>query len=407
MRPGPLVGALAVLTCAGAIPLAWGRSSHEAQLPPSARPAPGGMAADLSVPGADGRDWRLRVYRRSTPRRNHPARPAGEIDYCLATDGGSHGSGALCELSAALALRLDARGLLTDCGAAGWILGEPAPPGPTCGLVDASVESVTVGLEGAPQAAVLLAPFGLRVNRSARILRRAGIDPRRVRRLPRVPQARAFLAFVDAPATPPGESTPRLTITARRTGGDTIVRTVGGQVVPEAAPAPSLTPPPGSPRVRLQGGAEGRRWTSTAWRASDGGLCARAHRAKDPRSLSIGCHGSLQVIDNLWHDGVNAYVGTAPKRPRDYAVYGFVRDDATRLRVVGPDGRIWDAQLSRAWTTVRRGRRGNHIKRFRRLPSSMKARAFLAVLSGRSPSSRPGLGFRTSLADGRTLVQQP
>jgi hypothetical protein len=345
------------------------------------------------------------VYRRRPAGPNSPDGFPGRIDYCLATDQGRRGRGAVCELSAALALRLDTHGLLTDCGAFGLVLGEPVPAGPTCGLVDASVESVTVGIEGAaPRAAVLSEPFGVRVNRSARILRHSGIDPRRVRRLPPVPQARAFLAFVDTPATPPGEPTPRLTITATRTGGATIVRTVGGQVVPDEFPPTPIRPPPGSPHVRLHAaGADGRRWTSTAWRGSDGELCARAQRAKDRRSFSLGCHGALQAIDNLWHDGVNAYVGGTRGRPREYAVYGFVRGDATGLEVVGSDGRIWDARLSRPWTTVRRGRRGDHIEHFRRLPRSLKVRAFLVVLSGRSPNKAPGLGFRTTLTDGRTL----
>jgi hypothetical protein len=414
MRSRNVVGALAVLSCAGAVSIAWaGDPVEDAGLPPSARPAPNGMRADLSVSGAGGRSWRLRVYRRRAPGRHAPARLPGRVDYCLATEERPRGSGGTtCGLSAALALRLDARGLLFDCGGGGWILGEPAPAGPTCGLVDAGVGAVTVGVEGAPpRAAVLSAPFGVSINRSASILRRSGIDPDRVRHLPLVPQARAFLAFVDTPPTPPGERTPRLTVTATRVGSDPIVRTVGGRVIPKDVPPVDLKPPPGAPRVRLSAvAADGGRWTSTAWRGPDGGLCASARRAHDRRSFSLGCHGRLGVVDNLWNRGVNPYVGTAGKRD-DYVVYGFTRGDATALRVTGPDGRIWDARLSRPWAMVWRGRRGNHLKRFRRLPRSIRARAFLAVLSGQRPGQRPrkslGIGFRTTLVDGRTLVRMP
>jgi hypothetical protein len=156
-------------------------------------------------------------------------------------------------------------------------------------------------------------------------------------------------------------------------------------------------------------GADGRRWTTTAWRFRDagGGLCARARRGD---SFSLSCHGTLQVVDSLWNHGVNPYVAIAGGQG-DYAVFGFTRGDATAVRVTGLDGRIWDARLSRPWTTVWRGRRGNHLKRFRRLPRSIEARAFLAVLSGPHPSQRPGrpsgLGFQTTLVDGRTLVQKP
>jgi hypothetical protein len=413
MRAGQVVGALAVLSCAGAVSIAWaGDAVEDDPLPPYARPAPDGVRADLSGPGAGGEPWRLRVYRLRAPGRHAPARLPGQIDYCLATDQGRRGGrGAICVLSAALALRLDARGILLDCGVSGLVLGEPAPAGPTCGLVDAGVGAVSVGVEGAtPQAAVLSAPFGLRINRSARILRRSGIDSDRVRHLPLVPQARAFLAFVDTPPTPPGDRTPRLTVTATRLGADPIVRTVGGRVIPKDAPEIPIRPAPGGPRVRLSGvGADGRRWTSTAWRRPDGGLCASARRA---RLVSLSCHGALQVVDNLWNRGVNPYVAIAGKRG-DYAVYGFTRGDAIALSVTGPDGRIWDARLSRPWTTVRRGRRGNHLKRFRRLPRSIRARAFLAVLSGPRPDQRPrrslgvGFRFRTTLVDGRTLVQKP
>jgi hypothetical protein len=411
MRVALVAGAAAILVCAAAIPFAAaGGSPDDTQLPPSARPGPGGFAADLSVPGAGGRDWRLRVYRRRPSPPGSRIRLTRGLDYCLAVDQGARrGGGTLCELSAALALRLDARGLLTECGGPGWVLGEPIPAGPTCGLVDASVDSVTVGAEGvAPQTAALSPPFGLRINRSARILRRHGVDPSRVRRLPRVPQARAFLAFLNTPATPPGERTPRLTVTARRTNGDTIVRKVGGQVVPADFPTPPLPPPPGAPRARLQAtGPDGIRWTSTAWRDSDGGLCATARRADDRRSFSLGCHGKLQVVDSLWHDGVNPYVTNSYRRPGEYAVFGFAHGDATGLTVTGPDGRVWDARLSRAWTTVHRGRRGDHIERFRLLPRSLKARAFLVVLPGRSPDQRPDLVFRTTLADGSTLIREP
>jgi hypothetical protein len=211
---------------------------------PPASPAPGSVRAQLSTPGTEDRRWTLLVYPRRAAGRRLVARAAGAVDYCLAVymarqRGERDSSGALCALSAAVALRVQRRGLWLDCGARGHVLGEPAEPGPICGLAPANVEKVTVAVAGdQPLRAELSGPFALPYNRSSRVLRRAGIDPRRVRRLPQNIRARAFLGFVPRPPTPPHERTPQVTIEATRTDGSSLTRSMGGGVVPDELATP-------------------------------------------------------------------------------------------------------------------------------------------------------------------------
>lgn len=211
-------------------------------LPASA--APGSVRAQLSTPGTEGSRWTLLVYQGRATGRRLVARAAGAVDYCLAVylarqRGERDSPGALCALSAAVALHVQRRGLWLDCGARGHVLGEPAEPGPICGLAPADVKAVTVAVAGEqPLRTELSGPFALRYNRSSRVLRRAGIDPQRVRRLPRAFRVRAFLGFVPRPPTPPGERTPRLTVEATRTDGSSLTRSMGGGIVPDKLATP-------------------------------------------------------------------------------------------------------------------------------------------------------------------------
>jgi hypothetical protein len=373
-------GAVAALAAGAAADPLW---------PPSAAPAPGGVRAQLSTPGLGEERWSLDVYRR---------RGADRIDYCLGVslargEGERRWQGITCALSAAIALRIDRHGLRLDCGAGGHVLGEPAEPGPTCGLVAADVQGVTVSAEnGAAAAAELSEPFRVRFNRDRRILERAGIDPRRVRALPRDFQVRAFLAFVPTPPTPPGERTPRLTVSATRSDGSMLTRTIGGSTIPTPPEPPSFTPAPGAPRVRLAvTGVDGRRWKSTAWRSADGGLCANARLAGTGRRLlSLGCHGTRLLMRNL-RGGPQAYTGHPGRaRRRTYPVYGFVRAQALALTVIDRAGRRWGASLSPVFTTIRRSGRAIRVK------------AFLAAVPGPPPSPRRGLELETELSNGMT-----
>jgi hypothetical protein len=398
----------AALACAAMLSTAWaGSPAAPAQLPPSAQVGHGGIRAELSVPAGGAGIWRVRAYR-ARGSVSSPRRIPGSIDLCLALDrGGKRWSGIVCELTASLGLRLQARSLSLDCGAPGVVVGDPVPPAPTCGLVESDVAGVTVTAEGRPpQAALLSEPFQIRVNHSNHVLRRQGLDPERVRALPRELSLRAFLAFVDTPPTPPGKRTPKITVTATRSGGGTVSEKRDGFVVPRKADLPSLIPPPGAKRARLSAtGPDGKRWVSVAWRQPDGGLCANVMGTKRHSVTSVGCHGSLQLIDEFSHHGAMPYVDGAGKAKAGFAVYGTVRGDAQAVTVVAPDGRLWNAQLSPVWTTVRR-HTGNHLKRFRKLPRSMPARSFLAVLPGKAPIGGRGLELRTTLADGRVLVHK-
>jgi hypothetical protein len=235
-----LLAAVAALVAFGPADSGGGNSPW----PPSAAPAPGGIRVQLSTPRSGDERWVLDVYRRRPPRRNSPARLPGSIDYCLAVSLArgreeKHWRSITCGLSAAIALRVQRHGLRLDCGGVGQVLGEPAEPGPICGLVAADVQRVTVSAESGPVAAAELSkPFRIRFNRSGRILRHGGLDPGRVRRLPRDLRARVFLTFPPTPPTSPGERTPRLTVSATRADGRTLTRNLGGGIVPPAPGPP-------------------------------------------------------------------------------------------------------------------------------------------------------------------------
>jgi hypothetical protein len=383
------VRVLSAIALAGVLAALAATAAADPQWPPSATPAPGGVRAQLSTPGSGEERWSLDVYRR---------RGAGRIDYCLAVslardEGERRWQGITCALSAAIALRVDRHGLRLDCGAGGHVVGEPAEPAPTCGLVAADVQGVTVSAEnGAVAAAELSEPFRVRFNRDRQILERAGIDPRRVRALPRDFRVRAFLAFVPTPPTPPGERTPRLTVSATRPDGSVLTRSIGGGVIPTPPETPSFRPAPGAPTARLAvTGVDGRRWKSTAWRNADGGLCANTRLAgAGPRLVSLGCHGKRLLMRNL-RGGPQAYTGHPGRaRRRTYPVYGFVRAQALALTVIDRAGRRWRAKLSPAFTTIRRPGRAIRVK------------AFLAAVPGPPQSPRRGLELETKLSNGVT-----
>jgi hypothetical protein len=138
-------------------------------------------------------------------------------------------------------VRVNRRGLRLDCSAGGYVLGRPVKAVPTCGLVAGDVQRVTVSAQdGVAVPAVLSKPFRVRFNRDADILKRAGVDPRRVRGLPTDLRMRGFLAFVSTPTTRPGERFPVLTVAATRADETVLTKRIGGDVWPE----PPLLPFP-------------------------------------------------------------------------------------------------------------------------------------------------------------------
>ncbi len=96
--------------------------------------------------------------------------------------------------------------------------------------------------DGVAVPAVLSKPFRVRFNKDARILKRAGVDPRRVRGLPTDFRMRGFLAFVSTPTTRPGERFPVLTVAATRADETVLTQMIGGEVWPEPPPLPFPRP---------------------------------------------------------------------------------------------------------------------------------------------------------------------
>jgi hypothetical protein len=240
------VGTAVALTSAFAAVAA--ATAAAGSFPPGAVPAPGGIRAHLSTPGAGEDRWTLDVYRPRDSGRSSGRRIPGSIDLCLAVSrargqGRARWRGVTCALSAAVAVRVNRRGLRLDCSAGGYVLGRSVKAVPTCGLVAGDVQRVTVSAQdGVAVPAVLSKPFRVRFNTDADILKRAGVDPRRVRGLPTDLRMRGFLAFVSTPPTRPGERFPLLTVAATRGDGTVLTKRIGGDVWPEPPPLPFPRP---------------------------------------------------------------------------------------------------------------------------------------------------------------------
>lgn len=358
---------------------------------------PGVIRAELTVPGTGVDRWTLEVFRQRGSGTSSGERISGSIDYCLSVsrsvgEGARRERGRTCVLSTSIAIGIARHGLSLDCGGVGIVLGKPAPPAPTCGLVAAGVRAVTVAATDAPTVpAALSEPFRVRYNRSPRILRRSGVDPGSVRTLPRTFRVRAFLAFVPTPATPPGARMPRLTVTAVGSDGSTHRRRVGGDLLPIGLSQPFILgrhAPKDAPQTRLaRRGADGRLWRSTHWRTRRGGLCAtvslagrgwpfRSGQCTDAHTLSYSLEGGSEVYSG----------GPGRGRRRTYPVYGFARSGVRALTIIDPRGRRSRAALSPVFTTVR----------------GIRVRAFLAAV--RAPLPEPGqdLEVESRLSNGYT-----
>ena len=139
-------------------------------------------------------------------------------------------------------------------------------------------------------------------------------------------------------------------------------------------------------------GPGGRLWKAAFWRATGDALCGRVRAGRRNPLASFSCNGRHFLSRELARHGTTGFVGPGPGPRVGYAVYGFAHGDAAAVDVIGARGRVWRAQLSPAWTSLRRG---------------LRARAYLAVLSGKPPLNGAGIETRTTLADGRVLDRKP
>jgi hypothetical protein len=375
---GPRIALIAVLASAIGLTAAW------AQVPPSLQPGPGGVRAELSLPDAEGGIWRLQAYRPRRPAGSmNPSR--GELDLCLALDkGGRRSYGMVCDITASIALGIDRAGLWTFCGGRPIVVGEPARPRPTCGLVAPEVQGVTVTAAGhPPQAATLSEPFQIRVNQSARVLKKAGLDVERIRALPPVLTTRAYLAFVDTPPTQPGKRTPRVTVTGTWPDGASRSLSFAGSLVPRGD------------RVRLSvRGPDGRVWRTISSLGSSAEVCTDVWLGS--KGIGTGCSDWRGLGGRLAREGSEAFTHSGPRPRAGYAVHGLAHESAVAVEVTDWRGRSGRARLSRWWTSVPRARGG-----------PMRIRSFLAVLPGKGPVWGPPLSdwveVRTTLDDGRVL----
>jgi hypothetical protein len=394
------VGVLLLVSGASAVtgvgPLGEALTADE-QLPPGAKPAPGGESVTLAGETQDGRRQEVRVYRRKPHKSDLP----GAHHYCAASysadsTGRRDPISIICTLGTSLAAKLVKRGLWLECSGRGGIVGEPAPPDPVCGLTLASTRSVTIEpSRGSAGPVKLSRPFLLRVDRDPQIVEReGGIDATLAERLPAALRVRAILGVVDAPPTQPGRRTPLVRVTATGAQGDVRAH-VGGMrlMVREDLPSNDPTPEPGGPRASLTTrGHGGQSWTVKAWRTTNADHCASAAptRGRPPRDPSIYCfwRAGLGPYRSLARgEALGMFTRAGPRdAPRSYAVYGFVRADVGSVVVRDPDGRKYPAELSPIWTTFRR-RRGDLLpippkyrKRFAGLPRSLRVRLFQAVV---------------------------
>jgi hypothetical protein len=394
------VGVLLLVSGASAVtgvgPLGDALTADE-QLPPGAKPAPGGESVTLAGETQDGRRQEVRVYRRKPHRSDLP----GAHHYCAASYSADHAGkrdpiSILCTLGTSFAVKLVKRRMWLECSGRGGVVGEPAPPDPVCGLTLASTRSVTIEPNRGSAGPVKLSrPFLLQVDRDPQIVgREGGIDASLADRLPAALRVRAILGVVDAPPTQPGQRTPLVRVIARGEYGEVRAH-VGGTrlLVREDLPSGDPTPEPGGPHARLTTrGSDGQSWTVRAWRTTHIDHCASAAptRGRPPRDPSIYCawRASLGDYRSVARGEALAMFTRAGPRdaPNSYAVYGFVRSDVDSVVVRDPGGRTHQAELSPIWTTFRR-RSGDLLpippkyrKRFAGLPQSLRVRVFQAVV---------------------------
>jgi hypothetical protein len=338
-------------------------------LPIGAKPDRGGPQARVALPGPDGRLWEVLFYRQRESKRD---RTPGRA-YCIAAvssrpETRRRWRGVTC--GSELTRRVARRGLWLHCGSYGHIVGEPLQPGPVCGLAPGDTASVSVSADGAP-------PLEARLSDPVRA------DGRLVR---------VFLAFPDVKPTPPGQRSPRMTITARTAGGATHVGHTGGLRVPgdEMLPEIPSSPPRGTARADVR--AFG--WRATAWAVPPGPglpggtICTTAAPAGREFG-SQACIGSIGRLEALTRRGVSEATDNPGPGARRYALFGLVRAEARGLRVTDARGRRYDAALSDDSIVVRRSAadlapyHGRRRRMLQRLPRALRVRAFVAVL--RSP----------------------
>jgi hypothetical protein len=159
----------------------------------------------------------LAYYEKKTPGIGLP----GDRKYCLAVRESQreHAGrqtptvdprGAHCSFPPALALRIRRHGLDRECGAYGHASGAAVPSSAVvCGLVGAAVDAVSVQRSGGkPLRAHLSPPFDVQLDVSPGELRRAGLKPEDVERLPTSLSVRAFLAVINMPTASTRRSAP-------------------------------------------------------------------------------------------------------------------------------------------------------------------------------------------------------
>lgn len=362
------------------------------KLPPEAQPEPHGESVLLVGEAADGHRYEVRVYRQRRKRHGPRKDPPGTYSYCAASysadrDGRRDPISIICTESSALAAKLTRRPLWLECSTRGGVVGAPAPADPVCGLARASTRKVTIAPDRGGAGVVRLSrPFPLRIDR---------------RRAVRV---RAVLGVVEAPPTLPGTNTPRVRVTAVDRDGSRFTTRVGGRRVPTTADFPPMDPRPlpGGPRARVTARGPGDvRWTARMWRSVVGAFCASAvpdgvpepaledmYRIGKPRLSGCIFPNELGHFRSIVRDGAAGAITKAPasRSGGGQAVYGLARADLRRLGVRDTTGRLWEAELSRPWTTWRR--RPNDLAatprrfrpRFAGLPRSVPVRAFIAIL---------------------------
>ena len=335
-------------------------------LPGGAKPDRSGPQARVALPGPDGRLWEVLFYRKRESKRD---RTPGD-SYCIAAvssrpETRRRWRGVTC--GSEVIRRVARRGLWLECGSYGQIVGEPLQPGPVCGLASGDTMSVSVSAGGAP-------PVEARLS-----------EPVTVSRVP----VRAFLAFPDVEPTPPGDRSPRMTITARTAGGATHVGHTGGTRVlgREALPEIPSSPPAGTPRADVSAfGWRVRAWMGPPGPGLPGGTICTTAAPAGREAGSEACIGSIGRLEALARRGVSEATDNPGPGARSYALFGLVRAEARGLRVTDAHGHRYDAALSKNTIVVRRSAadlapyHGRRRRTLERLPRSMPVRAFVAVL---------------------------
>jgi hypothetical protein len=413
------VRAVAVTVAAGMLLAASGASAvtgvgplgaafdQDEELPLGAKPTPGGESVRLTAETEDGHRHVVRAYRLARRQaEGWPGGPNGPNDYCVGSlskdpRGRAAGTSIVCTQGDKIAGKLLERRMWLPCSSRGGVSGRPVPADPVCGLTLGDTTSVTIDPDrgGAGQ---------VQLSRPFRMRRGGGKEALSVR---------AILGVVEAPATQPGDHTPRVAVTATGADGSEATIRVGGRRVPTAEDFPSMdpTPEPGGPRHTLTAGG----WTAKAWRTASNDHCAASEPASGPvpRDPSIFCMWAPEVgrfRSLVLGETVSMFTRVRPAPEGGYAVYGLVRANARGVEVRDPAGRVTAAELSAPWTTIRR-RKGDLLPipprfrdRFRGIPRSLRVRVFQAVVASPPvPDNGRHLVIRTELPGGRVVESRP